>query len=228
MLQSWRRLLFMHCTADPELVQGHLPTGLTVDTYPDSEGRERAWIGLVPFTMCEIRPRSLPSAPWISSFHETNVRTYVHLQGKEPGVWFFSLEAARWLACSFARARFALPYYHAFMRLDCLDPKRVSYASRRRGADARLDLEYAIGDAMAEPAPGSLEFWLVERYLLYSQRNGRLFTGRVFHPPYPLTHATVLRCDSNLIEAAGLPAGPWEHVCYSPGVDVEVFRLGPV
>ena len=30
----------------------------------------------------------------MTNFHETNVRTYVHLDGRDPGVWFFSLDAA--------------------------------------------------------------------------------------------------------------------------------------
>ena len=63
----------------------------------------------------EIRPRGLPAVPWLSAFPELNVRTYVHDREGRPGVWFYSLDAARWLAVKFARAAFHLPYHHAAM-----------------------------------------------------------------------------------------------------------------
>ena len=56
--------------------------------------------------------------PGISNFHELNVRTYVHRDGQEPGVWFFSLDAAKLLAVLTARARWHLPYHFAQMRLE--------------------------------------------------------------------------------------------------------------
>src|SRR5579862_5442485 len=98
MFQSWRDLLFLHFSLPVSEIQTLLPVGLEVDTFPNSEGIDRAWVGLVPFRMEGIRPRRLPALPWISAFPETNVRTYVHQGGRRPGVWFFSLDAARWLA----------------------------------------------------------------------------------------------------------------------------------
>jgi uncharacterized protein len=53
----------------------------------------------------------------MSNFHETNVRTYVHSYGRDPGVWFFSLDAAGAIAVILARAIFHLPYHHARMSL---------------------------------------------------------------------------------------------------------------
>ena len=67
-----------------------------------------------------MRPVGLPSVPGLSSFHETNVRTYVHRAGCDPGVWFFSLDAANRLAVLAARTTFHLPYYHARMFLERL------------------------------------------------------------------------------------------------------------
>lgn len=222
MLMSWRHLLFLHYTVDPEVIQRLLPKGLTVDTFPDAEGVERAWIGIVPFTMCNIRPLGLPALPWIGAFHETNVRTYVHREGDKPGVWFFSLDAARWLACKVARATFGLPYHHAEMSLRVLEG-RIDYRSRRHRHRAGLSLSYEI-DGSLSSEPGSLEFWLVERYYLYSILRGVLVRGQVHHPPYPLRRATVLDAfETSLSEAVGLPFGPLVHACYSPGVDVEVF-----
>ena len=55
----------------------------------------------------------LPSFPFVSRFHETNVRTYVHAGGRDPGVWFFSLDASSALAVMAARALLGLPYRYA-------------------------------------------------------------------------------------------------------------------
>ena len=72
-----------------------MPPQLELDLF---EGT--AYVGLVPFTMTGVRPVGLPPVRGISSFHETNVRTYVHREGRDPGVWFFSLDAANRIAVS--------------------------------------------------------------------------------------------------------------------------------
>lgn len=227
MFQQWRDLLFIHQDVSPEIVQAALPEGLTVDTFP-VDGVDRAWIGLVPFRMLGIRPPWLPALPWLSAFPEVNVRTYVHRDGQEPGVWFFSLDAARWLACRYARSVFRLPYFHAHMNVS-RDGDRVSYRSVRTGRDdsASLLLDYRIGQELDRPAPGSLEHWLVERYLLYAEGPSGLRRGRVYHPPYPVRKAEILKLESTLVQASGFEFDQWRHVCFSPGVDVEVFALEP-
>ncbi|MCW5942949.1 MAG: DUF2071 domain-containing protein [Fimbriimonadaceae bacterium] len=226
MRQSWRDLLFLHFRADPAVVQASLPLGFTVDTFPDSGGREHAWVGLVAFRMQGIRPTLGFPLPWLSAFPETNVRTYVTRNGGAPGVWFYRLDAARWPACAFARLAFGLPYVHSTMKTSSAG-NLVRYRSETEGPPcAQLSLDAFVGAPVAAP-PDSLEFFLVERYLLYSVRRGRLCSGRVAHPPYPLRNARVLGGHQNLTDAVGFPARPWDHVCFSPGVDVEVFGLRP-
>lgn len=226
--QQWHDLLFMHTAVDPELIQSTLPEGLEVDTFPDASGRERAWIGVVPFRMSGIRYPGLPAAPWISSFLELNVRTYVHVEGQRPGVWFYSLDAERWLACKIARWTYLLPYFHARMSVSLTGSDEYRYRSRRlEKPDAELDLTYRVGLPLETPKPGSLEFWLVERYLLYTWRAGKLFEGAVSHVPYSLRAAEVLAGTESMRRAAELPEGDWDHVCWSPGVKVEVYDLKP-
>ena len=80
MRQNWLQLLFLHWVVAPERLRPLVPAGLDLDLF---EGR--AYVGLVPFTMTGVRPVWAPAVPGLSSFHETNVRTYVHRAGRDPG-----------------------------------------------------------------------------------------------------------------------------------------------
>src|SRR5437870_2409055 len=108
MFQNWHHLLFLHWEVPAEELQRLIPGELTIDTF---EGI--AYVGLVPFTMTGVRAVLTPPLPWISSFHEVNVRTYVHRDGRDPGVWFFSLDASSAIAVETARATYHLPYFDA-------------------------------------------------------------------------------------------------------------------
>jgi len=199
-----------------------VPSGLELDRFAGE-----VYVGLVPFAMQAVRPRWLPRFASLD-FLETNVRTYVHRNGT-PGVYFFSLEAASRLAVLAARLTFGLPYHHAEMRLDD-GGGIVEYASRRRGGRRPgLRVRYRPEDASAPSTEGTLQHFLVERYHLFVERRGALFRGQVSHPPYPVGGAELLGLEDELVAAAGLPplAGPPVHVCWSAGVDVEVFGLRP-
>lgn len=228
MRQDWDHLLFLHWEVPAEAIRRLLPPALDVDLF---EGR--AYVALVPFSMKNVRPAGLPAVRGLSNFHETNVRTYVHFQGREPGVWFFSLDAANAVGAALGRLWFGLPYFFARMGLDVAgsgDALRMSSESRRiypgpRPATARIEAEVR---APVEPAGvGTLEFFLAERYLLYSAgRDGGLSRGRVHHAPYPLRVAEVSSLDESLMAAAGIArpdSPPMAH--YARGVSVEVFGL---
>src|SRR3954470_5472633 len=58
MHQRWEQLLFLHWAWDPAEVQRTLPRGLTVDPFDG-----RAWLGVVPFFMRDVRPAWFPSLP---------------------------------------------------------------------------------------------------------------------------------------------------------------------
>ena len=81
MFQTWDDLLFLHWDVDPDQLQRTLPDGLKVDTF---EGK--AYLGIIPFYMKNIRPRWFPCVPYISNFLECNVRTYVYDEKGNPGV----------------------------------------------------------------------------------------------------------------------------------------------
>jgi uncharacterized protein YqjF (DUF2071 family) len=224
-LQKWRSLLFVHWEVPVETLRALLPPRLEVDTF---EGR--AYVGLVPFEMHDVRPsRFLPAVPTAGRFEETNLRTYVHLAGRDPGVWFFSLDASSALAVLGARAFFHLPYWHARMHTQRTDD-RIVYRSQRHwegGSPATLDVQYDVGEELGSAVEGTFEHFLAERYFLYALTgSGALLRGQVHHTPYPLRRARIVELQESLVEAAGIRR-PEERASelWSPGVDVEVFGL---
>ncbi|EAU65993.1 conserved protein YqjF [Stigmatella aurantiaca DW4/3-1] len=199
MYQRWRKLLFLHWELPAQELARALPPGLSLDTY---EGR--AFIGLVPFTMRGVRPALLPPFPPLSNFHETNVRTYVHLNGKDPGVFFFSLDAANGIAVRLARAWYKLPYFYSRMSLmdDAASGWR-SYRSERRWP-APVPATFAVRGlpegAAAVSSPGTLQHFLMERYFLYTAHGG----GAPSRPGAPRALPGAERARGG---AGGVPAG---------------------
>lgn len=215
--QRWRELLFVHWSFDAEAVRRLVPASFELDLW-----QGRAWVGLVPFRMEETRTSWMPRRAGLD-FLETNLRTYVQRDGG-PGVFFFSLEAASWLAVRAARLVWGLPYQHAEMRAERTGD-RVTYHSRRVDDERqpRLDVVYDVGDALGPSRVGTLEHFLLERYVLFADKRGRALKGQVHHPPYPARRATIVALHEELAAAAGLADGRLETVHYSDGVDVEVF-----
>ncbi|GAB4135657.1 MAG: hypothetical protein Tsb009_02160 [Planctomycetaceae bacterium] len=232
--QRWTDLLFLHWPMEPEMLKPFLPAELTVDTFDG-----QAWIGMVPFYMSGVRPRFFPAVPGISAFCETNIRTYVHLNGEKPGVWFFSLEAAKSLAVRIARWRWHLPYFCSNMSLE-RNGDHIIYSGSRLwpgepGAGYQIKAEigptWTANDAVDGAAtPGTFEHFLAERYILYAQnQSGKLYRGQVHHRPYPLREARLLEFEESLLAAAGLPIqGEPTNVLFSDGVDVKVYSLEAV
>lgn len=69
--------------------------------------------------------------------------------------------------------------------------------------------------------------FLLERYLLFVVRGGRVWEGQVHHRAYPVEPVRLLSIDQTLVSAAGIRMDRcWpDHVHWSPGVDVEIFPL---
>jgi uncharacterized protein YqjF (DUF2071 family) len=218
MYQRWQDLTFLHWRYPAAALRQLVPSTLELDVFDGM-----AWVGITPFTITGLRLPYTPSLPWLSTFPETNLRTYVIDAQGHRGVWFFSLDAARLAAVVGARLAYALPYYWANMRAD-VDGVCASYTSTRQHAgNARNESHVHVGPPIAQPS--DLDLFLTARFRLYAQRNGRLLQADIEHPPWPLQRATVLRVEQTLIQAAGLPPTegvPLAH--FSRGVDV---RIGP-
>lgn len=177
-----------------------IPEGLEIDTWQGT-----AWVGVTPFVITSTRLPLSPAVPFLSASHELNVRTYVHRDGV-PGVWFLSLDASNSLAVWGARIGFSLPYVQATMELRC-DDERVDFHSVRaqRGpVPAEFHATWRLGEQLPEPELDSLEFFLIERYCLYSSDGDRLYRARIFHRPWPLRTAQLERLSSSMVASHGL------------------------
>jgi uncharacterized protein len=224
MYQSWGKLLFMHWQMPPEALRGLIPSRLSIDTFDG-----KAWVGLTPFTIWDARPIFMPPLPWLSDFHELNVRTYVHLDGV-PGVWFFSLDANSMAAVIVARTFFHLPYYNAHISLNPRD-NTIAYSSTRDGEEtpANFEATWTVGADLPQPPRDSLDFFLVERYCLYTSDGGKLYRCRIFHKPWPLQQASLMTYRSSMIEANGLPSPVGRPLLHGGGpVNVEIWPLEEV
>lgn len=233
--QRWTKLLFLHWDADPATVRPLVPLEFELDLFDG-----RAYIGLVPFEMSEIRPSF--SGPIGLDFYELNLRTYVTFRG-EPGVYFFSLDASSAMAVLGAKLLFGLPYFTAAMGSSephpvcCLSWARgprplpaapagdVLYTSSRRRGGADFRVHYRVGGELPASKPGTLQFFLLERYFLFVRCGRAVYKAQVAHAPYSVRAVKVLGLSESLLTTAGLPAlgAPTVAAYWSPGVDVTAF-----
>lgn len=216
--QQWRSLLFIHWEVAEETLRHLVPRSLDLDLLDG-----KAYVGVVPFAMEGVRPAWCPRFAAFR-FLETNVRTYVIHRGR-PGVYFFSLDAASRIAVWAARKFWGLPYFDATMEMR-VEEEEVFYETRRPdGPHHRV--RYRWGEPLGSSREGTAEFFFLERYLLFVERQNQILAGQVHHSPYPAHQAEILEVNDSLMDAAGL-AKLSETPCfvhYSPGVDVEIFDL---
>ena len=210
MHQDWGKLLFIHWRIDPNVLRPLVPASLEIDTYGDN-----AWIAITPFTMWDVRafPPYVPSVPGLSAMHELNVRTYVHHNGV-PGVWFFSLDANSRAAVLGARTVYHLPYY----KLD-----------REDDPPAEFRASWSVGEPLPKSQPGSREFFLTERYILYTEYHDQLYRARIYHEPWELYKAELTSFSSTMLEASRIPQPKTQPILHhAEEVNVDIWLLETV
>ena len=212
--QSWLDLAFLHWRVDADELGRLVPSGVELETHDGS-----AWLGITPFLLTGFRLRGLPPVPWISTFEELNVRTYVVRDGK-PGIWFFTLDASSALAVEGAKRFYRLPYRRARMRYGRIADV-VHYESARPGA--AFSARYRGEGPLFHAEPGTLEYFLTERYCLYTEAGGRIYRADIHHPPWSLQRGEA-HVDLNTMSPAPLPDDE-PHVLFSPRQDVVVWTL---
>ena len=197
MKQVWHDLLFAHWPVPQAALKALVPAQLELETFDG-----QCWVGVVPFWMSGIRARFLPPLPGLSRFPELNVRTYVTHGGK-PGVFFFSLDVTNRPAVWAARTFYHLPYFRAQMKVREQD-ETIHYDCRRKTQSAELHGHYHPTGNIRRRDKNSIEYWLTERYCLYTVHRGQVYRGEIHHPPWPLQDAEATFEASTMAKAAGI------------------------
>jgi uncharacterized protein YqjF (DUF2071 family) len=223
MAQTWDDLLFAHWELPARRFEGLVPDELVLDTFEGS-----AWLGITPFDLKGLRLVGTPPLPKASTFLELNARTYVTFAGV-PGIWFFSLDAASLLAVTGARRLYRLPYYRAQMSCARVGSE-LRYRSKRldtAAEEAAFEADYRAAGTPAPAKAGSLDYFLAERYCLYTVFEQKLLRAQIHHPPWPLQPAEAeIRANTIPPDALRPLAGePLLH--YSARQDVLIWALEP-
>ena len=220
MEQTWTDLMFAHWPLEPELIRALVPRQLPLDLY-----KGKAWIAVTPFELRLLKLRGLP-LPMVRQVPELNVRTYVTVEEKA-GVYFFSLDIHSLPAVLGARALYRLPYYPARMRKSAEGPVIRYRCERIHGPrPARFTASYRPVSEVRQAQPGSLEYFLVERYCLYTvTRRQRVYRADIHHLPWPLQDASAEIYENSMATAAGLALPDQQPVThFSREIDVLVWR----
>lgn len=211
----------MHWEVDPELLLVHLPDDVELDLF---EGK--AYVGTIPFEMMNVRPRWFFSVPFVSNFPEFNIRTYVIRDGK-PGVFFLTLDAQSRITCFHAPRSYGLPYRYAQCTL-AVTNDTYAWSSRRKSDGVMLKGSCkATGDATTAQQ-GTLEYFLFERYCLYTVHKGIVHRAYTQHNPWVFRPAQASIEINSLTESYELgitsPLKP-DHVHLSEGVSVRTWSI---
>ena len=223
MLQRWRDLLFAHWALPPDQLRAVVPRELELDLWDG-----KSYVAVTPFWMTGVRPRGFPPPPRLSTFAEINVRTYVKYRGI-PGVYFFSLDAGSRIAVWGARTFYHLPYYFAAMSVRG-DGEKFAYSSMRLEGPrpAEFHGQYWPTSPTRRREKGTLEYFLAERYCLYTAHRGTVLRAYIHHVPWPLQDANA-EIETNTVALADeieLPATkPLLH--YSRDLEVLIWWPEP-
>jgi uncharacterized protein len=219
--QTWEHLLFAHWRVTGDQLRRVVPARFPLDSFDGS-----AWIGVTPFVVRGARPRLTPPVPVISRFPELNVRTYVTVGGR-PGIYFLSLDAASRLAVFAARRTFRLPYFRSLMRMR----RRagvVTYSSERISTDgepASFEGSYGPRGEPFVAAIGSLEYFLAERYCLYTlDEEQRVYRTDIHHPPWPLQDAWADIRVNTMADPLGVRLGEGPLLHFAGRQDVLIWQ----
>jgi hypothetical protein len=183
--------------------------------------------------MDRIKLRGLPTIPFTRSFPELNLRTYVRDQRTgTPGVLFLSLDANNLLAVAFASTIYSLPYYWAEMKLQQRSEREFAFYSRRRWTNPPVIFKAryrGLGPTrkLVESRSGSLEYFLTERYCLFTRsRAGEPMRANIHHVPWPLEEAEAEIEKNDLPAAYGIQLPDQQPVLhYSRKLAVYVWQL---
>jgi len=171
--QEWHKVLLLHWKVPVSFLEALLPEGIHPDLYDGN-----AWISLLPLTVKKHQFKGFPAWPFISNFHEVNLRTYV-THGDIAGVYILSIETDKLTSVLMGRCMEGLPYIKSTIERT---PNR--YLSENINKQYSLDLSYIVKDSLNHKS--GIDYWLTERHALYESRDGKLYCYNIHHKEWEL------------------------------------------
>ena len=182
--QNWVNLTFLHWEVDHALLKKYIPEDLELETF-----NGKTYVGTIPFRMEKIRPRFLPSVPFISNFPEFNIRTYVSKNGRS-GVLFLTLDAESRITSMYAPWAYGLPYIFAKGKVEENKEGGFSWHSKRKSNGIGIRGSSKPNGALRTADKNSLEEFLFERYCLYVTYKNKTHIAYTCHEKWEFQDAT--------------------------------------
>lgn len=217
--QRWERLVFLHWRVAPDVVAPLLPRGIVPDTMDGY-----TYVGLIGFEMVGAGLGYGRPVPRLGTFGEINVRLYSRDGDGRRGVVFRSLDATR---AAVVLATNAAGVRYRWSHIDIVDDgdrrnRVVGYRSRRLAPPHRgATTDFTVSPGDTDMSDDPLSVFLTARWGMHTSVAGRPVFVPNTHRRWPLRAATLVRCDDQLMAAAGvgdLAARPPDSVLYSDGV----------
>lgn len=221
MTQAWNHLLFAHWLIAPEVLRPLLPAAFPLDRFDG-----QCWVSITPFYITHACLRGMPPLPYLSQSPEINVRTYVIVENI-PGVYFLSLDAGNPLAVWLVRMLLHLPYYPARIRIHQKGDDFHYFSQRTHSyvGSGIFSARYHPISSIYQARSGTLDYWLIERYCLYTEAEQcRILRVPIHHKPWLLQRAHAEIMHNSLASADGLHLSdtpPLLH--YAPRQEVLVW-----
>ncbi|HTQ32037.1 MAG TPA: DUF2071 domain-containing protein [Opitutaceae bacterium] len=216
---EWHQMLFVHYSIPPEKLAPQTP--FVLDTRDG-----HAFVSLVFFSLERMRPAGTGIfGRWlcrpISDHPFLNLRTYVRGEAG-PGIQFFAEWIPNPLSMKIGPRTYGLPYRFGYFSYDMEGQNGVGHVHVHDPAlEADLRLAFPTRKRpLTSCTDGSVDDFLLERYVAYTSRKNTRRRFFVAHAPWQQHQPDWLRSDTTMVERAF----PWfrfaefHSVHLSPGV----------
>jgi|SRR5579871_6039750 len=214
---AWMSALFIHYEIEPGKLQPHVPFRLDLH-----EGK--AFVSVVAFSQERLRfafggRTTNWVGRWFANHEFLNVRTYVR-QGDDSGIFFIAEWVPKWVATWLGPPLFGLPY-----RLGRIDARHGEQEIVGHVTDGVGAYHYSASQnrtlCVSPCRSGSVDEFLLERYVAYTEWHGLRRKFHVAHEPWPQTRLEVTIHEDTLLRRA-LPWWSEARILFanfSPGVE---------
>ena len=192
---AWMSVLFLHYEVEPARLQAAVPFRLDV-----RDGK--AYVSVVAFSQERLRfafggEMTNWVGRWFANHEFLNVRTYVR-HGGETGIFFLAEWVPKRVATWLGPPLFGLPY-----RLGNIEYEHGEQVIRGHVRDQESGFSYQTerddAKCFAPSECGSLDEFLLERYVAFTEWRGIRRKFQVAHEPWPQARLEVTVTDESLL-----------------------------